>query len=77
MAVTIKSAEEIEKMRLAGRLAADVLSMIGPFVQKGVSTDELNTLCHDYIVNQQQAIPAPLDYHGSIVQRTAGRKDRE
>lgn len=64
MAVSIKSAEEIEKMRLAGRLAAEVLDMISPHVQEGVSTDELNTLCHDYIVNEQKAIPAPLNYHG-------------
>jgi methionyl aminopeptidase len=64
MAVTIKTAEEIEKMRVAGRLAADVLEMIGPHVQAGVSTDELDRICHDYIVNEQQAIPAPLNYHG-------------
>lgn len=64
MAVTIKTAEEIEKMRIAGRLAAEVLEMIGPHVQEGVTTDELNNRCHDYIVNQQQAIPAPLNYNG-------------
>lgn len=64
MAVNIKSHEEIEKMRLAGQLAADVLRMIGPFVQEGITTDELNTICHDYIVNRQEAIPAPLNYNG-------------
>jgi methionyl aminopeptidase len=64
MAVTIKTAEEIEKMRVAGRLAAEVLEMIGPHVQAGVTTDELDRICHDYIVNEQQAIPAPLNYHG-------------
>ncbi len=64
MAVIIKTPEEIEKMRVAGRLAAEVLEMIEPQVVKGVTTDELNQICHDYIVNQQQAIPAPLDYHG-------------
>ncbi|MCX7114706.1 MAG: type I methionyl aminopeptidase [Gammaproteobacteria bacterium] len=64
MAVTIKTTEEIQKMRVAGRLAAEVLTMIGPFVKEGVTTDELNTLCHDYIVNVQQAIPAPLNYNG-------------
>jgi len=64
MAVIIKSPDEITLMRRAGRLAADVLNMISPYVQAGVSTDELNRLCHDYIVHQQQAIPAPLDYHG-------------
>ncbi len=64
MNVIIKTPEEIEKMRVAGRLAAEVLEMIAPHVKAGVTTDELNTLCHDYIVNEQQAIPAPLDYHG-------------
>lgn len=64
MAVTIKTAEEIEKMRVAGKLAAEVLEMIGPHVQEGVTTDELNSICHDYIVNVQHAIPAPLNYNG-------------
>jgi methionyl aminopeptidase len=64
MNVTIKTPEEIEKMRIAGRLAADVLQMIEPHVQIGVSTEELNTICHDYIVNVQDAIPAPLNYKG-------------
>jgi len=64
MAAIIKTAEEIEKMRIAGQLAADVLTMIAPFVQKGVTTNELNQRCHDFIVNTQQAIPAPLNYHG-------------
>ena len=64
MSVTIKTPEEIEKMRVAGRLAAEVLEMIGPHVQPGVTTDELDRLCHDYIVNEQDAIPAPLNYHG-------------
>ena len=64
MAVTIKTAEEIEKMRIAGRLAAEVLEMIGPHVQAGITTDELDRICHDHIVNDQQAIPAPLNYHG-------------
>ncbi|MCB1621490.1 MAG: type I methionyl aminopeptidase [Thiothrix sp.] len=62
MAIHIKSAEEIEKMRVAGQLAAEVLGMIEPHVKPGVSTNELNQLCHDYIVNVQQAIPAPLGY---------------
>ena len=64
MAATIKTPEEIEKMRVAGRLAAEVLVMIEPHVQAGITTDELDRLCHDYIVNVQQAIPAPLNYHG-------------
>lgn len=64
MTVTIKTPEEIEKMRIAGRLAAEVLEMIGPYVQAGVSTEELDKICHDYIVNTQKAVPAPLNYRG-------------
>lgn len=64
MPVTIKTPEEIEKMRAAGRLAADVLAMIRPRIKPGVTTEELNTLCHDYIVDVQKAIPAPLNYRG-------------
>src|SRR3990167_686703 len=64
MSVSIKTPAEIIKMRVAGRLAADVLRMIEPYVQIGVTTDELNTICHDYIVKEQHAIPAPLNYHG-------------
>jgi methionyl aminopeptidase len=64
MSAVIKTPEEIEKMRVAGRLAAEVLEMIGPYVKPGVTTDELNTICHNYIVNEQDAIPAPLNYHG-------------
>jgi len=66
MAVTIKTPEEIEKMRIAGRLASEVLDFIQPYVQTGVTTGELDRLCHDYMVNVQGAIPAPLNYapHG-------------
>ena len=64
MTVSIKTPEEIEKMRRAGRLAADVLEMIGPHVEAGVTTNELDAICHDYIVNVQNAIPAPLNYRG-------------
>ena len=64
MSVTLKSPEEIEKMRVAGRLAAEVLKMIAPHVQPGVTTDALDRLCHDYIVNVQRAVPAPLNYKG-------------
>jgi methionyl aminopeptidase len=64
MSVSIKTPAEIEKMRIAGRLAGEVLTMIGPYVKAGVTTDELNQICHDYIVNVQQAIPAPLNYRG-------------
>ena len=64
MAVTIKSPEEQEKMRIAGRLAADVLDMIAAHVVPGVSTEELDRICHEYIVNVQGTIPANLNYHG-------------
>ncbi len=64
MTVSIKTADQIEKMRIAGRLAADVLEMIAPHVKPGVTTGELDRICHDYIVNTQKAIPAPLNYHG-------------
>lgn len=64
MSVSIKTPEDIEKMRVAGRLAAEVLEMIQPFVKVGVSTGELDRICHDYIVNVQNAIPAPLNYNG-------------
>ncbi|TNF34530.1 MAG: type I methionyl aminopeptidase [Gammaproteobacteria bacterium] len=64
MTINIKTPEEIEKMRVAGRLAAEVLDMIQPHVQAGITTNELDRICHDYIVNEQQAIPAPLNYRG-------------
>ncbi|WP_417581801.1 type I methionyl aminopeptidase [Nitrincola sp.] len=64
MSISIKTPEEIEKMRIAGRLAAEVLEMIEPYVKPGVTTDELNSLCHDHITHVQKAIPAPLNYHG-------------
>src|SRR3569832_489220 len=64
MSESIKTADEIEKMRAAGRLAAEVLHMIRPHEKPGVTTEELDQLCHDYIINVQQAIPAPLNYHG-------------
>jgi methionyl aminopeptidase len=64
MSVTIKTPEEQEKMRVAGRLAADVLDMIGEHVRPGVATEELDRICHEYIVGHQQAIPAPLNYRG-------------
>jgi len=64
MTVTIKDAQEIEKMRIAGKLAADVLEFIEPYIKPGVTTNELDKLCHDYTVDVQKAIPAPLNYHG-------------
>ena len=62
MAVSIKTPREIEKMRVAGRLASEVLDYIAPFVRAGVTTGEIDLLCHDYMVNVQQCIPAPLNY---------------
>jgi len=64
MAILIKNAEEIEKMRVAGRLGGEVLQMIRPHVTAGITTNELDKICHDYIVDVQKAIPAPLNYHG-------------
>ena len=64
MGVSIKSASEIDKMRVAGRLAADVLRMIEPHVQPGVTTQELNDICHQFMVNEQDVVPAPLNYRG-------------
>jgi methionine aminopeptidase type I len=64
MSVTIKTALQQDKMRVAGRLAADVLDMIGDYVKPGVTTDELDRICHEYITGVQDAIPAPLNYRG-------------
>lgn len=64
MTVQIKTADEIAKMRIAGKLAAEVLEMIEPFVVPGVTTGELDRLCHQHIVEVQKAIPAPLNYNG-------------
>jgi len=62
MSVVIKTPEEIERMRVAGRLAAEVLDYIAPHVRAGVTTGQLDELCHRYMVEQQQTTPAPLDY---------------
>ncbi|BCB27282.1 methionine aminopeptidase [Sulfurimicrobium lacus] len=62
MSITIKTPEEIEKMRVAGRLAAEQLDYIAQFVTAGITTDELDKLCYDYTINVQHAIPAPLNY---------------
>jgi len=64
MSVIIKTPEEIEKMRVAGRLAAQVLEMIEEHVRPGITTEELDRICHDYIVDEQEAVPAPLNYRG-------------
>lgn len=62
--ISIKTADDIEKMRVAGRLAAEVLEMITPYVEPGISTGELDRICHDYMVNTQGTTPAPLNYRG-------------
>ena len=62
MSVSIKTQQEIEKMRITGRLASEVLDYVTPFVQAGTTTGELDKLCHHYMVNVQQCIPAPLNY---------------
>jgi methionyl aminopeptidase len=62
MSITIKTPEEIEAMRVAGRLASEVLDFITPHVKPGVATGELDRLCHDFMVNVQGTIPAPLNY---------------
>jgi len=64
MSITIKTPTEQDAMREAGRLTAAVLDMIGPYIQPGVTTDELDRICHDYIVDVQHAVPAPLNYRG-------------
>mgnify|MGYP003755178991 FL=1 len=64
MPVTIKTPSEIEKMRVAGRLAAEVLEMVAEYVRPGVTTEELDRICHEHIVRRQQAIPANLGYKG-------------
>lgn len=60
----IKSKTDIDKMRVAGKLASEVLEMIGEHVKIGVSTEMLDSICHDYIINTQNSIPAPLNYKG-------------
>ena len=62
MSVSIKTPQEIAAMRIAGRLASEVLDYITPFVCAGMTTGEIDRLCHDYMVNVQQCIPAPLNY---------------
>lgn len=64
MSVSIKSPDEIGKMRIAGRLAAEVLEMITPHIQAGISTAEIDRICHDYMVDVQNVVPACLGYRG-------------
>lgn len=64
MSITLKTLDEIESMRYAGHLANEVLDMIGPYVKPGITTNEIDRICHDYIVNVQKAFPSPLYYKG-------------
>ncbi|MBP7371186.1 MAG: M24 family metallopeptidase, partial [Arenimonas sp.] len=64
MKITIKSEQDIEMMRIAGRLAAEVLQVVAPFVKAGISTAELDRICYEHIVQVQQAIPANVGYKG-------------
>ncbi|GAB5450684.1 MAG: type I methionyl aminopeptidase [Halioglobus sp.] len=64
MAVSIKTADEIDKMRVSGRMTAEVLEMIEPCVEPGITTGELDRICHEYITGKLDAIPAPLNYNG-------------
>jgi methionyl aminopeptidase len=64
MSINIKTSQEIEKMRVAGKLASEVLLMIEEYVKPGVTTEELDSICHKHIIEKQKAIPAPLNYRG-------------
>ena len=64
MGIPLRTEEEIVKLREACKLAADVLVMIEPYVKEGVTTGELDRICHEYMVNEQKVIPACLNYHG-------------
>lgn len=64
MSIVLKTPEDISKMRIAGQLAAEVLQVVREHIQEGVTTDTLDEICHKHIVEQQQAVPAPLNYRG-------------
>ena len=64
MAIPLRTEQELVKLREACKLASDVLVMIEPYIKAGTSTGELDRICHEYMVNVQQTIPAPLNYHG-------------
>ena len=62
MSVSIKNSEDIKKMRVAGKLASEVLDYITQFIKPNITTEEIDRICHDYMVNEQKTIPAPLNY---------------
>ena len=61
MSISIKSSDQIDKMRVAGKLASSVLEMIGDYVKVGVTTDKLDQICHDFIVNDLKSIPSIIE----------------
>ena len=62
MSITIKNSEDIKEMRRAGKLASEVLDFISPFIKPNITTEEIDKICHDYMINEQKTIPAPLNY---------------
>ena len=62
MSISIKNSEDISKMRVAGKLASEVLDYITQFIKPNITTEEIDKICHDYMVNEQKTIPAPLNY---------------
>jgi len=62
MSISIKNSEDIKKMRVAGKLASEVLDFVTPFIKPNITTEEIDKICHDYMVNEQKTIPAPLNY---------------
>ena len=62
MSISIKNSEDIKKMRVAGKLASEVLDYITQFIKPNITTEEIDRICHDYMVNEQKTIPAPLNY---------------
>ena len=62
MPITINNQEDIKKMRIAGKLASEVLDFISPYIKPGITTEKIDNLCHDFMTNEQGTIPAPLNY---------------
>jgi len=62
MPITINNQEDIKKMRIAGKLASEVLDFISPYIKPGITTEKIDSLCHDFMTNEQGTIPAPLNY---------------
>ena len=73
--IPIKTPEEVEKIRVAGRMAAEVLDMITDHVKPGITTEELDSICHEHITVKQNAIPAPLNYRGCLLYTSPSPRD--